>query len=143
MKKTTLLKKLIRDPEILIMPGVYDALSAKVAERCGVKAVQASGYGLVASYMAMPDVGILTLTQMADLTRRICDAVDIPVMADGDTGFGNQPLLRRQRIRGSRRGRNQLGGSAVSKTLRPYGRKTDRQHGRGCQKNRSSCGSKE
>lgn len=89
MKKTTRLKKLIHDPEILIMPGVYDALSAKIAEKVGIKAVQASGYGLVASYMALPDMGILTLTQMVDLTRHICDAVEIPVMADGDTGFGN------------------------------------------------------
>lgn len=89
MKKTTRLKKLINDPEILIMPGVYDALSAKMAEKCGVKAIQVSGYGLAASYLGMPDVGILTLTQMVDLTRHICNAVDIPVMADGDTGFGN------------------------------------------------------
>ncbi len=89
MKKTTLLKKLINDKEILVMPGVHDALSAKIAEKCGVKAVQASGYGLVGSYMAMPDMGILTLTQMVDLTYQICKAVEIPVMADGDTGFGN------------------------------------------------------
>ncbi len=89
MKKTTRLKQLILDPKILIMPGVYDALSAKMAEKAGVKAVQASGFGLAASYLGMPDMGILTLTQMADLTRRICEAVDIPVMADGDTGFGN------------------------------------------------------
>lgn len=89
MKKTTRLKKLINDPEILIMPGVYDSLSARVAEKCGVKAIQVSGYGLAASYLGMPDVGILTLTQMVDLTRHICNSVDIPVMADGDTGFGN------------------------------------------------------
>lgn len=89
MRKTTLLKKLINDPEILIMPGVYDALSAKVAQKCGAKAVQVSGYGVAGSYLGMPDVGILTLTQMVDITRHICNAVDIPVMADGDTGFGN------------------------------------------------------
>jgi len=89
MKKTTLLKKLINDPEILIMPGVYDALSAKIAQKVGVKAVQASGYGLAGSYLGMPDMGILTKTQMVELTRNICNAVDIPVMADGDTGFGN------------------------------------------------------
>ena len=71
------------------MPGVHDALSAKIAEKAGVKAVQASGYGLAGSYLAMPDMGILTLTQMVELTRNICRAVDIPVMADGDTGFGN------------------------------------------------------
>lgn len=89
MKKTTMLKKLINDPEILIMPGVYDALSAKIAQKCGVKAIQVSGYGLAGSYLGLPDMGILTKTQMVELTRNICNAVDIPVMADGDTGFGN------------------------------------------------------
>ncbi|MDD2954724.1 MAG: isocitrate lyase/PEP mutase family protein [Oscillospiraceae bacterium] len=89
MRKTTLLKKYIRDPELLLMPGVYDALSAKIAERCGAKAIQASGYGLAASYLGLPDVAILTKTQMVELTRNICSAVSIPVMADGDTGFGN------------------------------------------------------
>jgi len=89
MKKTTLLKKYINDPEILIMPGVYDALSAKIAEKCGAKAIQVSGYGLAGSYLGLPDVAILTKTQMVELTRNICNAVSIPVMADGDTGFGN------------------------------------------------------
>ena len=89
MRRTTLLKKYINDPEILVMPGVYDALSAKIAEKCGVKAVQASGYGLAGSYLGLPDVAILTKTQMVELTRNICSAVSIPVMADGDTGFGN------------------------------------------------------
>ena len=89
MKKTTLLKKLINDPEILIMPGVYDVLSAIVAEKCGIKAIQVSGFGLAASYLGMPDVGVLTLTEMVEITRHICNATSIPVMADGDTGFGN------------------------------------------------------
>lgn len=71
------------------MPGVYDCVSAKIAEQCGVKAVQVTGYGLAGSYLGKPDVGILTKTQMVELTRNICNAVRIPVMADGDTGFGN------------------------------------------------------
>lgn len=89
MKKTTLLKKMINDPEILVMPGVYDTLSAIMAQKAGVKAVQVSGYGLAGSYLGLPDIGILTMSQMVELTRNICKAVDIPVMADGDTGFGN------------------------------------------------------
>lgn len=89
MKKTTCLKKLIRAPEILIMPGVYDALSAKLAEKAGACAVQISGFGLAGSFLGVPDVAILTESQMVELTRNICRAVDIPVMADGDTGFGN------------------------------------------------------
>ena len=89
MNRTTRLKELIRAREILVMPGVYDALSAKIAEKCGVKAVQVTGYGLAGSNLGLPDVGIMTKTQMVDLTRNICRAVSIPVMADGDTGFGN------------------------------------------------------
>ena len=89
MNRTTRLKKLIQAPEILVMPGVYDALSAMIAEKCGIKAVQATGYGFAGSNLGYPDVGIMTKTQMVELVRNICNRVDIPVMADGDTGFGN------------------------------------------------------
>lgn len=89
MNRTTRLKQLIQEKDILVMPGVYDALSAKIAEKCGVKAVQVSGYGLAGSNLGLPDVGIMTKTQMVELVRNICNATTIPVMADGDTGFGN------------------------------------------------------
>lgn len=89
MNRTTQLKKLIQAREILVMPGVYDALSAMIAEKCGVKAVQVTGYGLAGSNLGLPDVGIMTKTQMVELVRNICSRVSIPVMADGDTGFGN------------------------------------------------------
>lgn len=89
MKKTTQLKKLILDQEILIMPGAFDALSAKVIESVGFKAIQATGFGIAASVLGKPDIGILSMGQMLEQTRNIVQAVDIPVMADGDTGFGN------------------------------------------------------
>ncbi|WP_251318423.1 isocitrate lyase/PEP mutase family protein [Flintibacter muris] len=89
MNRTTQLKRLIQAKEILVMPGVYDALSAKIAEKCGVKAVQVTGYGLAGAGLALPDVGIMTKTQMVEQVRNICRSVSIPVMADGDTGFGN------------------------------------------------------
>ncbi len=89
MRKTTLLKKLINDPDVLIMPGAYDVLSARLIEVAGFKAVQCSGFGFAASLLGLPDIGILSSTQMLELTRNICHAVDIPVMADGDNGFGN------------------------------------------------------
>lgn len=89
MNRTTMLKNLILAPEILVMPGVYDCVSAKIAQSCGVKAVQVTGYGLAGSYLGMPDMGILTESQMVELVRHICQSVEIPVMADGDTGFGN------------------------------------------------------
>ena len=89
MNRTTRLKQLIQAKEILVMPGVYDALSAKIAEQCGIQAVQVTGYGLAGASLGLPDVGIMTKTQMVDIVRNICTAVSIPVMADGDTGFGN------------------------------------------------------
>lgn len=89
MNRTTRLKQLIQAKKILVMPGVYDALSARIAEKCGVKAVQVTGYGLAGAGLALPDVGIMTKTQMVEQVRNICRAVSIPVMADGDTGFGN------------------------------------------------------
>jgi len=89
MRKTTLLKKLIQDPEILVMPGAYDCLSAKIIEMVGFKAVQMSGYGFSACLLGQPDVGLLSFDEVVRHTRNICNAVSIPVMADGDTGYGN------------------------------------------------------
>jgi len=89
MRKTTRLKQLIVDKQVLVMPGAYDALSARIIERMGFHAVQCSGYGIAASVLGKPDVGLLSMTEMLNATRNICDAVTIPVMADGDTGFGN------------------------------------------------------
>jgi carboxyvinyl-carboxyphosphonate phosphorylmutase len=88
-KKTTALKRLILAKEILVMPGAYDALSARLIEKAGFDAVQCSGFGIAASVLGLPDVGLLSFGEMLDQTRHICAAVDIPVMADGDTGFGN------------------------------------------------------
>lgn len=89
MRKTERLKQLLQDKEILIMPGAYDCLSAKIIEKVGYKAIQVTGYGVAASVLGKPDVGILSMTEMLNQTRNICNSVDIPVMADGDNGFGN------------------------------------------------------
>ena len=74
--------------DALIMIGAYDALSAILIERAGFKAVQCSGFGIAASLLGKPDVGLLSYGEMLDQTRKIVQAVDVPVMADGDTGFG-------------------------------------------------------
>ena len=73
MNRTTRLKQLIQAKEIVVMPGVYDVLSAMIAEKCGVKAVQVTGYGLAGSNLGYPDVGIMTKTQMVELVRNICN----------------------------------------------------------------------
>lgn len=89
MNKTTVLKRMILAKEILVMPGVYDALSARIAELVGFKAVQCSGYGLSASFLGMTDASFTSLADVVELTKNIANAVSIPVMADADTGFGN------------------------------------------------------
>lgn len=89
MKKTTRLKTLIHDTELLVMPGVFDPLSAKLAQEAGFAAVQASGLGIAASHLGMPDVSILSMREMADRTAAMARAVALPLMADGDAGFGN------------------------------------------------------
>ncbi len=89
MKKTTLFKSYVESPEIVLIPGVGDALSARLVEKAGFKAVFLSGYAASASLLGAPDVGLLTMTEMADCARRIADAVDLPLFADGDNGHGN------------------------------------------------------
>ena len=71
------------------MPGVYDALTAKIAEHVGFKAVFQTGYGTSASMLAMPDFGFLSMTETLETARRITRAVDIPLIVDVDTGYGN------------------------------------------------------
>ena len=89
MKNTTLFKEYVHNPEIVMIPGVGDPLGAKFVERAGFPAVFLSGYAASAALLGGPDVGLLTMTEMAECAARICDAVDIPVFADGDTGHGN------------------------------------------------------
>lgn len=89
MKKTTLFKKLVLDDEILVLPGAYDALSAKIVEQAGFKAVTLGGYPASGSLLAKPDVSLLTMTEMVNQARYISEAVDIPLFVDGDTGHGN------------------------------------------------------
>ena len=79
---------LIEEHKILVSAGVWDALSAKLAEKAGFEAVVLSGYGVAASLLGEPDFGILTQTEILDVARRVCRAVNIRVIVDGDTGFG-------------------------------------------------------
>jgi len=69
--------------------GAYDALTARLIERAGFECVYVGGYALSATQLGLPDVGLLTMTEMLQSVRRICAAIDLPVIADGDTGYGN------------------------------------------------------
>ncbi len=88
MRKTTRFKKLVQDPPILVLPAVHDALSARIIEQAGFRALALGGYATSATLLGKPDVSLLTLTEMADQVARIADAVDLPILADGDTGHG-------------------------------------------------------
>jgi 2-methylisocitrate lyase-like PEP mutase family enzyme len=87
--KAERLRDLIRDPELLVMPGVFDPLSAKVAEAAGFHALQCSGLGISAVHLGYPDYSIASLGEMVTFTERIVRNVDVPVMGDADSGFGN------------------------------------------------------
>lgn len=83
------LRKRFEDKTLLVLPGVYDALSAKCAVAEGFDGLVMGGYAVAGSRLGQPDVGYLSMTEMADSLRAITRAVDVPVVADGDTGYGN------------------------------------------------------
>lgn len=83
------LAETVRDPEITVVPGIYDGISARLVAREGFSSGFLSGAGVSNSRLAQPDVGFLTLPDVADQTREIAEAVDIPVWVDADTGYGN------------------------------------------------------
>jgi methylisocitrate lyase len=83
------LKKLINDPsKPLVIPGVYDAIGAKIAQKVGFEAMFQTGYGTSATF-GMPDYGFIGATETLENARRICRAVSVPVIVDSDTGYGN------------------------------------------------------
>jgi 2,3-dimethylmalate lyase len=89
LRTTTRLKSLIAAPEILVMPGVHDALGCRLAEAAGFSALTAGGYGATATLLGRPDSSQLSLTELASMYGRMCEATSLPMLADADTGFGN------------------------------------------------------
>ena len=94
MKPSTRLRQLLQSDGLVLAPGAYDALSAKIIETCGFSAVYMTGAGVSRS-LGFPDVGLTTLSQMTERAAQIAGAVTIPVLADADTGFGNAINARR------------------------------------------------
>jgi carboxyvinyl-carboxyphosphonate phosphorylmutase len=82
-------KSLIKAEKPIVIPGVYDAIGAKIAEKTGFKAMFQTGYGTSATLFGMPDYGFIGATETVDNARRICTAVSTPVIVDSDTGYGN------------------------------------------------------
>ncbi len=89
MNKAEKIRGLLDSKGSLVMPGVYDALSAKIASRSGFDVIFTTGYGISATMLGEPDFGILTQTEMLSVVQRICGAVKNPVIVDADTGYGN------------------------------------------------------
>ncbi len=83
------LAELIRTGDMVLAPGCYDPLGARLIQEAGFPAVYMTGFGTAAGRLGRPDVGLLTLSEMVDNARRIAGAVDVPVIADADTGYGN------------------------------------------------------
>jgi 2-methylisocitrate lyase-like PEP mutase family enzyme len=89
------LRQLLENPEIITMAACYDAMSAKLVESAGFAATFMSGFGVAATRLGLPDTGLISYGELLDQGRNICRAVAIPVLGDGDTGFGNEMNVRR------------------------------------------------
>ena len=87
--KQSLREKLENKNKIIVLPGVFDALSARIAEQVGFEAMFQTGYGSSAALLGMPDFGFLNAGETVDNARRIIRAVSVPVLVDADTGYGN------------------------------------------------------
>ncbi|MEM4486073.1 MAG: isocitrate lyase/PEP mutase family protein [Zestosphaera sp.] len=89
MRKTTIFRRMLSEPGVIVMPGAYDALSAKIIEMVGFKAIIHTGYGTAASLLGMPDIGLVSFGEMVSRVASIARAVSVPVIGDADTGYGN------------------------------------------------------
>ena len=85
----TRVQRILDEQGALVFPGVYDTLSAKIAERAGFPLAFISGYAVSATLIGEPDLGLLTQTEIIDRARRICRAVAMPIIVDADTGYGD------------------------------------------------------
>lgn len=94
MKKPDL-SSLLKSRKIILAPGAYDAFSARLIARQGFPAVYLTGSGVTASLLGRPDLGFVTLTDMCGVVRNICQMIDIPLIADAESGFGNAVNLTR------------------------------------------------
>lgn len=91
LRGKSMLKQLMNDADYLMLPGVYDGLSALIASQAGFKALYMTGFGVAASLLGKPDIGLVTATEMAERAAQIVAAAGaVPVIADGDNGYGGE-----------------------------------------------------
>jgi 2-methylisocitrate lyase-like PEP mutase family enzyme len=89
------MRALLARPGCLVVPACFDALSAKLIERAGFEATFMSGFSVAGARLGMPDTGLISYGEMLDQGRNICAAISLPVIGDGDTGYGNPMNVRR------------------------------------------------
>jgi 2-methylisocitrate lyase-like PEP mutase family enzyme len=95
MRRTTRLKTLLARRDAVTLPGAANAMFARVIEEQGFEACYVTGAGIANMHLGAPDIGLTTLTEIADAVAPISDAVDLPLLVDADTGFGNALNMRR------------------------------------------------
>ena len=99
------LRDLLSQPNLEIMPGCYDALSAKLMADAGYKVTFMSGFGVSAARLGLPDTGLISFSEMLDSLRNCCNAAaNIPLIGDGDTGYGNALNVQRTVVEYARAG---------------------------------------
>ena len=89
------LKDLLEKNSILVAPAAFDMVSAKIIEKAGFEAVYLSGFGQSASHLGLPDAGLMTFTEIVERVHNMAKAVNVPLLADGDTGYGGIINVRR------------------------------------------------
>jgi len=88
-KKTTVLRRLLKQEEALLAPGCFNALSARLVEQAGFKAIYISGAAVAGNFLGYPDIGLTTMSEVLENARNIVRVTNLPVICDADTGFGN------------------------------------------------------
>ncbi len=95
MSQADKLRTLLAEPGALVLPGCFDAMTAKLIERAGYPGAFMGGFAVSAARIGMPDTGLISYAEMVEQGRNICAAVDFPVIGDGDTGYGNAVNVQR------------------------------------------------
>lgn len=95
MTKNKQFKELLRGPDAFILPGAYDGMTARLIEESGFPAIYATGAGISNAQLGWADVGLTSVTEIADVVSRMSDVTNVPIVVDGDTGFGNALNLMR------------------------------------------------
>ncbi len=94
-RKTTILRRLLKQDDVLLAPGCFNALSARLIEQAGFKVIYVSGASVAGNFLGYPDIGLVTMSEILENARNIVQVTQLPVVCDADTGFGNAINLTR------------------------------------------------